>query len=212
MDYGHKYRASLPRRENLLSTGEAARLATGFVIPANGRTCPELAEGDLQCSGNAASPRAITPPKLACRWIKFNFVGGIGIGVQLTALWALTHAVRCNYLIATALAVETTVLHNFLWHQRFTWADRMRNHWRDSLIRLLQFNLTNGLVSILGNMILMRALVGGLHARVLIANMLSIATCSAANFALSELYVFRAKAISPRRHRDTEKNRGTAQN
>src|SRR5882724_5927648 len=137
--------------------------------------------------------------------MKFNLVGGIGIGVQLTALWALTHVVRCNYLIATALAVETAVLHNFLWHQRFTWADRMGKHWRDSLTRLLQFNLTNGLVSILGNLILMRALVGGLHLRILLANALCIATCSAANFALSELYVFRVSAISPRRHRDAEK-------
>ena len=88
----------------------------------------------------------------------------------------------------------------------------MGNHWRDSLTRLLQFNLTNGLVSILGNLILVRALIGGLRLPVLIANMLTIASCSAVNFVLSELYVFRAKAISPRRHRDTEKNRGTAQN
>jgi putative flippase GtrA len=139
------------------------------------------------------------------RWIKFNLVGGMGIVVQLAALWALTHALRCNYLIATALAVETAVLHNFLWHQCFTWADRMQNHWRDSRMRLVQFNLTNGLVSILGNVILMRALVGGFHLRILLANALSIATCSAANFALSELYVFRARAISPRRHGDTEK-------
>lgn len=137
--------------------------------------------------------------------MKFNLVGGIGIGVQLAALWILTHTIRCNYLLATALAVETAVLHNFLWHQHFTWADRVRNQLRDPLMRLLRFNLTNGLVSILGNLILMRALVGGLHLRILLANALSIATCSAANFALSELYVFRVSAISPRRHRDAEK-------
>jgi len=194
-----------------LSGGEGAPFPTRFVIPTNGRACPELVEGDLQFLKATALPWKGLQ-KLAWRWIKFNLVGGVGVGVQLAALWALTHVVRCNYLIATALAVETTVLHNFLWHQRFTWADRIRNHWRESLIRLLQFNLTNGLVSILGNLILMRALVGGLRLPVLIANMLSIATCSAANFVLSELYVFRAKAISPRRHRDTEKNRGTAQN
>jgi len=172
-----------------LSAGEGAPFPTRFVIPTNGRACPELAEVDLQFLKHAVWPRKALQ-KLAWRWMKFNLVGGIGIGVQLTALWALTHVVRCNYLIATALAVETTVLHNFLWHQRFTWADRIRNHWRESLIRLLQFNLTNGLVSILGNLILMRALVGGLRLPVLIANMLSIATCSAVNFVLSELYVF----------------------
>jgi putative flippase GtrA len=202
VDYGDEHSAALPRRENLLSADEAARLATGFVIPRNGRSCPELAEGNLRCSRHL---KRRAGQRLAWRWVRFNLVGGIGIAVQLAALWFLTHAFFCDYMVATALAVETAVLHNFLWHQRFTWADRMRNHWRESLIRLLQFNLTNGLVSILGNLILMRALVGALHLRVLIANMLSIATCSAANFALSELYVFRARRISPGRHRDTEK-------
>jgi putative flippase GtrA len=144
--------------------------------------------------------------KIGGRWIKFNLVGGIGIGAQLAALWVLTRALQCNYLVATALAVETAVLHNFFWHQRFTWADRAQSCWRASLVRLLQFNLTNGLVSIVGNVILMRALVSGFHMRLLLANVLSIATCSAANFAMSEMYVFRkTEAVSPRRHRGTEK-------
>jgi len=129
------------------------------------------------------------------RWVKFNLVGGIGIGVQLAALWVVTRVLLCNYLIATALAVETAVLHNFLWHQRFTWADRAPGNWRESALGVLRFNLTNGLVSILGNLILMRALVGGLHLRILMANALSIACCSAANFLLSEMYVFRVGRV-----------------
>ncbi len=145
-------------------------------------------------------------PRLGWRWLKFNLVGAIGIVVQLAALWVLTRAFYCNYLVATALAVETAVLHNFVWHQQFTWADRVQGHWGESLVRLLQFNLTNGLVSIMGNVILMRVFVGGFHMHLLLANALSVATCSAANFAMSEMYVFRKiKPTSPRGHRDTEK-------
>ena len=131
--------------------------------------------------------------KIGWRWLKFNLVGGIGIAVQLCALWIFTRAFHSNYLVATALAVETAVLHNFLWHQRFTWADRMQGDWRDSALRLLQFNLTNGVVSVLGNLILMRALVGGLHLQILLANAVSIASCSLVNFLLSETYVFRVR-------------------
>jgi putative flippase GtrA len=178
-----------------LSACEGAPLPIRFVIPTNGRACSELVEGDLQFLKSTALPRKALQ-KLAWRWIKFNLVGGVGVGVQLAALGILTHAIRCNYLIATALAVETAVLHNFLWHQRFTWADRIRNRWRDSVVRLLRFNLTNGLVSILGNLILMRALVGTLHLRVLVANVLSIVCCSAVNFLLSEMYVFRERRAS----------------
>jgi putative flippase GtrA len=134
-------------------------------------------------------------PRLGWRWVKFNLVGGIGIGVQLAALWVVTRVLLCNYLIATVLAVETAVLHNFLWHQRFTWADRVPSNGRESVLGVLRFNLTNGLVSILGNLILMRALVGGLHLRILMANVLSIACCSAANFLLSEMYVFRVRRV-----------------
>jgi putative flippase GtrA len=134
-------------------------------------------------------------PRPGWRWVKFNLVGGIGIGVQLAALWVVTRVLLCNYWIATGLAVETAVLHNFLWHQRFTWVDREPSNWRESVLGVLRFNLTNGLVSILGNLILMRALVGGLHLRILMANLLSIACCSAANFFLSEKYVFRVRRV-----------------
>jgi putative flippase GtrA len=58
------------------------------------------------------------------RWLKFNLVGAIGIVVQLLALGLLTSVLRVHYLAATALAVEAAVLHNFVWHEWFTWADR----------------------------------------------------------------------------------------
>ena len=58
------------------------------------------------------------------RWLKFNSVGAIGIGVQLSVLTLLAGHLGLNYLLATALAVETAVLHNFVWHEKWTWADR----------------------------------------------------------------------------------------
>lgn len=143
----------------------------------------------------SAAASALDPPRvcsgLGMRWLKFNFVGAIGIGVQLVALWILVHRFRCNYLVATVLAVETAVLHNFFWHQRFTWAERRHGLAGETAQRLLQFNLANGGVSIVGNVILMRLLAGSLHLPILVANITSIAICSVANFVLSEVYVFR---------------------
>jgi putative flippase GtrA len=128
---------------------------------------------------------------LALRWLKFNFVGGLGIAVQLAALAILKSVFHWHYLTATALAVEIAVLHNFLWHQRFTWKDRRGNR-RETLLRLLRFHLGNGLISIVGNLALMKLFVDGLHLHYLIANAGSIALCSLANFAASEWFVFRA--------------------
>jgi putative flippase GtrA len=123
------------------------------------------------------------------RWLKFNAVGVIGIVVQLAALAVLNRLLGVPYLPATALAVEIAVLHNFAWHERWTWRERTAapGMW----IRLARFNLTTGAVSILANLIFMRLLVGNFHVPVLIANLIAIAATSLANFFLSELFVFR---------------------
>ena len=132
------------------------------------------------------------------RWLKFNLVGAIGIVVQLLVLWTLNSVLKLDYLVATALAVEAAVLHNFLWHERFTWADRASVTRRQAVGRLLRFNLTTGLVSILGNLLLMRLLVGQTHLPALPANLVSIAACSLANFLASEYIVFRCPTSARR--------------
>ena len=124
------------------------------------------------------------------RWCKFNFVGGIGIGVQFAALFFLRSVMGFDYLLATAIAVEAAVVHNFVWHEQFTWADRVESSWKQSLPRLVRFNLTTGAVSILGNLALMRVMVGEGHMNYLVANGIAIALCSIANFLVSEQWVF----------------------
>ena len=121
------------------------------------------------------------------RWLKFNAVGAVGIGVQLAALAALRSGLGVGYLAATAVAVETAVIHNYLWHERFTWADRETG---SSLVRFLKFNLTTGVFSIGGNLLLMRVLVGELGMNYLVANLVTIATCSIVNFVVSDRVVF----------------------
>jgi putative flippase GtrA len=122
------------------------------------------------------------------RWWKFNAVGAVGIVVQLIALALFKSVLRLDYLPATALAVEAAVVHNFVWHERFTWADRARG---GSLVRLAKFNLTTGMLSIVGNLVLMKWLVESCGMKYLVANCLSIAACSVANFLVSDLAVFR---------------------
>jgi putative flippase GtrA len=142
----------------------------------------------------ADSSESIAPPSTLVRWCKFNLVGGMGIVVQFAALFLLKSLLHFDYLIATAIAVEAAVVHNFVWHEQFTWADRTKSDraesWRRSLPRLLRFNLTNGAVSILGNLALMKVMVGMGHMNYLLANGIAITLCSLANFLVSETWVF----------------------
>jgi len=139
------------------------------------------------------------------RWLKFNAVGALGIGVQLAVLLTLKSGFHLSYLPATALAVEAAVLHNFLWHERYTWADRVQPSWKKSLPRLLRFNLTTGGVSIAGNLALMKLTVDFGHMNYLVANGVAIALSSLANFLVSEVWVFaksqnqRARVPAPHR-------------
>jgi putative flippase GtrA len=131
------------------------------------------------------------------RWLKFNFVGAVGIGVQFAALFLLKAVMHLDFLVATAVAVETAVLHNFVWHERFTWADRINiPSWRGSLLRLVRFQFANGAVSIAGNLALMKVMVGLGHMNYLAANAVAIALCSVANFLVSDEWVFGNRRLS----------------
>jgi putative flippase GtrA len=125
---------------------------------------------------------------IATRWLKFNVVGGMGIVTQLLMLVVLESRLHLHYLAATTLAVETAVVHNFLWHERFTWADRDG----PGFARFCKFNLTTGLFSIAGNTALMKVLVGFGHMNYLVANGITITACSVVNFLVSDGLVFAA--------------------
>jgi putative flippase GtrA len=126
------------------------------------------------------------------RWLRFNFVGLLGIGVQLGMLTLLVSGAGLNYLFATALAVESAVLHNFLWHEHYTWRERTCGT-PGVLRRLVRFHLANGLISLAGNLLFMRLLTGSVGLHYLPANLLSIAMSGLLNFLAGEFLVFRVR-------------------
>lgn len=130
----------------------------------------------------------IKPTKgLLHRWFRFSAVGAGGIVVQALTLALLLRVAGLHYLAATAIAVEASVLHNFIWHRRWTWADRPSGN---TSTMLLRFNLTTGAMSIVGNLVLMLLLVAGVGLAPFAANMVTIAICSLINFTLSDRFVF----------------------
>ena len=128
--------------------------------------------------------------RMLIRWAKFIGVGAVGMGVQLGSLAVLNHWLRPHYLIASALALEITLLHNFVWHVRYTWRDRRA---QDSTLRqMVRFQLSNGMVSLVGNLVLMRLLVQEARLPVLAANAVAIVCCSVANYCLGDRWAFAA--------------------
>ena len=62
---------------------------------------------------------------LSGRLARFSVAGSIGFVVQVAALWLLVSLTGIHYVLATAIAVELAILVNFVWHERWTFQDRV---------------------------------------------------------------------------------------
>lgn len=132
------------------------------------------------------------------RCLKFYAVGALGMSVHLALVAILVRVCQVEYQLATVLAVETSVLHNFAWHRKWTWADRPVSGIAAISARLLRFNLSNGLLSVLGNLFFMRLFVGVLHFDPIVSTLFSIVPCALLNFLVSNRWVFRNSPLAIR--------------
>ncbi|HEY1903703.1 MAG TPA: GtrA family protein [Terracidiphilus sp.] len=122
------------------------------------------------------------------RWCKFNLVGAVGMAVQLAALALFTRWTPRHYLYASGASIELALLHNFVGHLHYTWSDRC---YRSALLtQFMRFHLANGLVSMVGNLAIMRMLVEETHIPVLTANVVATLCCSIVNFSLGDNWAF----------------------
>ena len=70
--------------------------------------------------------------------IRFGAVGLIGAGVNLGVLWVLYGQLRLPGPLASALAVEVSIVGNFIGNNRFTFGERTM-----SAARFVRYNLTS---------------------------------------------------------------------
>ncbi len=137
---------------------------------------------------------------MGVRFLRFNVVSVLGIGVRLLTAWALVNGLGLHYLVGTTLAIEVSILHNFFWHLHWTWGTTGaraggRPPGKDRVFfRCVAFHASNGLVTFLGAMVLMPMLVGSLGLHHLVANFIAICFTGLLNFFLGDRLVFRPSA------------------
>jgi putative flippase GtrA len=119
----------------------------------------------------------------------FVTVGAIGFLLQIAALALLTMAVGWPYEPATVVAVELAVIHNFVWHERWTWRDRTTGEGGLSR-RFLRYQATTGVTSLAGNAISVAFFVETLGMNAIAANIAAVGVMSVANFVVSDRWVF----------------------
>ena len=128
------------------------------------------------------------------RFVRFNAVGAAGVGVQLVAVWLLADVAHVHYLLATPAAVALAVVHNFIWHRRWTWYDRDKAG--GGIAAFVRFAVANGALSLAGNLGVMATLVSGAHAEPVVANGVAISVWGLLNFWLGDAVVFRRASVA----------------
>ena len=93
--------------------------------------------------------------------------------------------------VAGPVTAEVTVLMSFVWHSRWTWADRPAGSAGSMLVRLLRYQIVKA-AAMLSSYLLMLTLVAGLRLAPEAANALAVAVVSLASFDLSDRLVFSA--------------------
>lgn len=125
----------------------------------------------------------------ARRPLAFLAVASSGFLLQTAVVALLTHATRVAPEWATAAGVELAVLHNFFWHWRWTWGDRVATA-QSPLRRFVAYQLATGSTSLAGNILVVCAAVRAFGADAITANVLAVATMSAANYVIADRWVF----------------------
>jgi putative flippase GtrA len=124
------------------------------------------------------------------RFGRFSLVGALGAGLQVLVFDLLLKFFQMPEVAAAPIAVEIVVLHNFWWHERFTWRDRGLNGLRQRIIRLWRFHVSSGLISLAGNTGLTYYFVEQLKSPALASAVAAIAICAPVNFLIADRWVY----------------------
>ena len=130
------------------------------------------------------------------RLVRFLTVGWMGFIVQMAAFAALTSVVHVPWPWATVAAAELSIVHNFFWHERWTWKDRMGFRGFSMLAKFARFNVAAGIVGVGGNLAVVALSVTIFKLPPVVANVLAVATLSIINFILADRWIFQVAVVT----------------
>ena len=120
---------------------------------------------------------------------RFLLVGGSGVVVNSCALVALHQWAGVPLLVASPLAVELSIIHNFVWNDRWTFRNRARS--RPQLARFARFNLVS-LIGLLITTSITVLLVEITGLQYLLSNLCGVALATLYNFSANVHWTWQA--------------------
>jgi len=169
-----------------LQPRQVAEVPYEFAVRHSGRSKAGLREGILFLVHVLRLLRQV--PQSGRIW-KFGFVGLLGVAVNLGLLYLLGITLGLHRGLAWFLAVEGSILHNFAWHEWFTWSDRRQGGWFGLIRDAIAFHLAVAGAALINGLVFVALSLMG--APLLLAGGTGIAVGTVFNFITADRWVFR---------------------
>ena len=127
------------------------------------------------------------------RFAKFCVVGLSGIVVNMFFLWFFTEVVKIFYLFSSFLAIELSIMNNFILNELWTWRDRKSSGRLNYLKRMVQYHISVSISAILANIFLLWFLTEFFHLYYLFSNLFGIAAGVLLNYFINDRWTFRVQ-------------------
>lgn len=127
-------------------------------------------------------------------FIKFSIVGGSGVIVNMGILILLTRLFNIPLEIASPIAIELSIISNFILNNIWTFGDRTVEI--SLLTKFIRFHLVAISAGVVNYLILL-ALVYGFDILDIIANLIGIAAATIVNYLLNSLWTWRIQTDHP---------------
>lgn len=126
------------------------------------------------------------------RIVKFGLVGTWGFVVNMFFLWFFTETVGLFYLFSSLIAIEISLINNYVFNDLWTWRDRGKEGKKEYLKRMLQYHTTAS-AAMLTNIAILWVLTELADVYYLASNVFGILCGAVLNFFLNDRWTFKHK-------------------
>ncbi|MBU0518008.1 GtrA family protein [bacterium] len=131
------------------------------------------------------------------RFFRFGIVGGIGVVVNMGFYALLYDVVGLYDMLAGAIAIELSIINNFVLNERWTFRDRAVKSWKVWFQRCFAFHLSSGLVAMLAQLLTLYILTRSFHLWDKLAYLIGIILGALANYFICSKLIFRDSKPDP---------------
>jgi len=124
------------------------------------------------------------------RFVKFCLVGSSGFLVNMFFLWFFTQTVKIYYLFSSLIAIELSMINNYVLNDLWTWRDRGREGKSEYFKRMFKYHVFAS-AALFTNISILWFLTEILHIYYLLSNVFGILAGTFLNFFLNDRWTFR---------------------